>query len=133
MSNLSMLGLYDNPDSAADALDALHDAGFDSNNFDVLTGTPYPEGAFGEHVPQHRLFRFPLFGAIVGLTLSVFLTTSTQIIYPLVTGGKPILSIFARLDPSMQLTSIINARYLFDEKDVRSVKSEDLLNIYYQS
>ena len=67
MSNLSMLGLYDNPDSAADALDALHDAGFDSNNFDVLTGTPYPEGAFGEHVPQHRLFRFPLFGAIVGL------------------------------------------------------------------
>ena len=29
MSNLSMLGLYDNPDSAADALDALHEAGFD--------------------------------------------------------------------------------------------------------
>ena len=47
--------------------------------------------------------------------------------------GTPILSIFARLDPSMQLTSRINARYLFDEKDVRSVKSEDLLNIYYQS
>ena len=46
MSNLSILGLYDNPDSAADALDALHESGFDSNDFDVLTGTPYPEGAF---------------------------------------------------------------------------------------
>jgi len=106
MSNLSMLGLYDNPDSAADALDALHEAGFDSNNFDVLTGTPYPEGAFGEHVPQHRLFRFPLFGAIVGLTLSVFLTTSTQIIYPLVTGGKPILSIFAMLVIMYEMTML---------------------------
>ena len=36
MSNLSMLGLYDNPDSAADALDALHEAGFDSNKVLVV-------------------------------------------------------------------------------------------------
>ena len=108
MSKISMLGLYDNPDSAADALDALSEAGFDSNNFDVLTGTPYPEGAFGEHVPQHRLFRFPLFGAIVGLTLSVFLTSTTQIVYPLVTGGKPILSIFASLDIVEKLISTID-------------------------
>ena len=43
MSKISILGLYDNPDAAADALDALSEAGFDSNNFDVLTGTPYPE------------------------------------------------------------------------------------------
>jgi len=106
MSKLSILGLYDNPDAAADALDALNDAGFNSNNFDVLTGTPYPEGAFGEHVPQHRLFRFPLFGAIVGLTLSVFLTTSTQIVYPLVTGGKPILSIFAMLIIMYEMTML---------------------------
>ena len=106
MSKISMLGLYDNPDSAADALDALSEAGFDSNNFDVLTGTPYPEGAFGEHVPQHRLFRFPLFGAIVGLTLSVFLTSTTQIVYPLVTGGKPILSIFAMLVMMYEMTML---------------------------
>jgi hypothetical protein len=106
MSKISILGLYDNPDSAADALDALSEAGFDSNNFDVLTGTPYPEGAFGEHVPQHRLFRFPLFGAIVGLTLSVFLTSTTQIVYPLITGGKPILSIFAMLVIMYEMTML---------------------------
>ena len=106
MSKLSMLGLYDNPDSAADALDALKEAGFDPNNFAVLTGTPYPEGAFGEHVPQHRLIRFPLFGAIIGLTLSVFLTSTTQIVYPLVTGGKPILSIFAMLVIMYEMTML---------------------------
>ncbi|MBH59848.1 MAG: hypothetical protein CL907_01545 [Dehalococcoidia bacterium] len=106
MSKISILGLYDNPDAAADALDALSEAGFDSNNFDVLTGTPYPEGAFGEHVPQHRLFRFPLFGAIVGLTASVFLTSTTQIVYPLITGGKPILSIFAMLVIMYEMTML---------------------------
>ena len=93
----SVLGLYNDPNQAADAMDALKDAGFPLGTFDVLTGTPYPEGAFGEHVPQHRLFRFPAFGAIIGFTLALFLTAATQIAYPLVTGGKPILSLFAML------------------------------------
>ena len=66
----SVLGLYDNPDAGANAMDGLQSAGFALGTFDVLTGTPYPEGAFGEHVPQHRLFRFPFFGALVGLTLA---------------------------------------------------------------
>ena len=93
----SVLGLYNDPNQAADAMDALKNAGFPLGTFDVLTGTPYPEGAFGEHVPQHRLFRYPAFGAIIGFTLALFLTTATQIAYPLVTGGKPILSLFAML------------------------------------
>ncbi len=93
----SVLGLYNDANRAADAMDALKSAGFPQGTFDVLTGTPYPEGAFGEHVPQHRLFRFPAFGAIIGFTLALFLTAATQIAYPLVTGGKPILSLFAML------------------------------------
>ena len=93
----SVLGLYNDPNQAADAMDALKSAGFAQGTFDVLTGTPYPEGAFGEHVPQHRLFRFPAFGAIIGFTLALFLTVTTSIAYPLVTGGKPILSFFAML------------------------------------
>ncbi|GIT19231.1 MAG: hypothetical protein CM1200mP39_20370 [Dehalococcoidia bacterium] len=92
MSTQSILGLFQQPELAADAMDGLKEAGFELGTFDVLTGTPYPEGAFGEYVPQHRLFRFPAFGAIIGLTLSIFLTAVTQLAYPLVTGGKPILS-----------------------------------------
>ena len=69
----SILGLYVDPNNAADAMDGLKDSGFERGTFDVLTGTPYPEGAFGEYVPQHRLFRFPAFGAIMGFSLSLFL------------------------------------------------------------
>ena len=93
MAQTSILGLYDNPDSGADAMDGLHQAGFPPGDFDVLTGTPYPEGAFGEHVPQHRLFRFPIFGAMIGFTIAILVTAGTQLAYPLVTGGKPILAI----------------------------------------
>jgi len=102
----SILGLFQQPEPAADAMDGLKEAGFELGTFDVLTGTPYPEGAFGEHVPQHRLFRFPAFGAIIGFTLSVFLTAATQLAYPMVTGGKPILSIFAMLIIMYEMTML---------------------------
>ncbi len=47
----SLLGLYLDPNDAANAMDGLKEGGFEVGTFDVLTGTPYPEGAFGEHVP----------------------------------------------------------------------------------
>ena len=102
----SILGLFQQPEPAADAMDGLKEAGFELGTFDVLTGTPYPEGAFGDHVPQHRLFRFPAFGAIIGFTLSIFLTAATQLAYPMVTGGKPILSIFAMLIIMYEMTML---------------------------
>lgn len=106
MAEKSILGLYENPEDGANALDGLHQAGFDPNSFDVLTGTPYPEGAFGEHVPQHRLFRFPLFGAMVGFTLAILFTAGTQLAFPIVTGGKPILAIPAMLIIIYEMTML---------------------------
>ena len=106
MANKSILGLYENPESGADAMDAIKEAGFPLGDFDVLTGTPYPEGAFGEYVPQHRLFRFPLFGAILGLTIAILFTAATQLAYPVVSGGKPILSIFAMIIIIYELTML---------------------------
>lgn len=102
----STLGLFQDPNAAADAMDALHENGFERGTFDVLTGMPYPEGAFGEHVPQHRLFRYPAFGAIIGFVTALFLTTATQAAYPLVTGGKPILSLFAMLVILYEMTML---------------------------
>ena len=96
MAIRSVLGLFnkdDKEDKAADALDALRAAGFAENQYEVLTGTPYPEGTFGEAEPVHKLYRFPLMGAASGFIVGLLLTAGTQIAYPVVTGGKPILSI----------------------------------------
>lgn len=106
MAEKSVLGLYETPDAGADAMDGLRAAGFPIGSFDVLTGTPYPEGAFGEHVPQHRLFRFPFFGAMLGFMLAILMTAGTQLAYPVVTGGKPILSIFAMVIIAYELTML---------------------------
>jgi hypothetical protein len=39
------------------------------------------------------LYRWPLIGAICGFSIALLITAGTQTAYPLITGGKPILSI----------------------------------------
>lgn len=90
-----MLGLFkeENADAAANATEALEQAGYTNENFEILTGSPFPEGAFGEREPKHKLYVFPFMGALLGLSVALLLTSATQAAYPLVVGGKPILSL----------------------------------------
>ena len=93
MVNTKLLGLFEDPQHAADAITALRADGFPHEDMDVYSGSPFPEGTFGEYEAPHRLYVFPIVGALVGFSIGLLLTAGTQISYPLVTGGKPILSI----------------------------------------
>lgn len=93
MARLPILGLFEDPNYAAEAGDALKRANISENDYDFLTDAPYPEGAFGEREENHRLYVFPFLGALVGITVGILLTSMTQLAYPLTQGGKPILSL----------------------------------------
>ncbi len=89
----NVLGLFKDIDSAVKGADLAKQAGIQERNLEVLTGSPYPEGAFGEAAPQHRLYVFPIAGAFCGFAVGALLTTAVQVAFPLVTQGKPVLSI----------------------------------------
>lgn len=91
----SVIGLFQpgQEDTVADAMDALKAGEYTEQEYELLTGTPYPEGTFGEAEPKHSLFRYPLIGAACGFIIGLILTSGTQLAYPLITGGKPVLSI----------------------------------------
>ena len=93
MARQSVLGLYTDASYAGEASEALEREGLSREDYDFLTDTPYPEGAFGERHTSHRLYVWPFIGALLGFTVAILLTAGTQVSYPLVTGGKPILSI----------------------------------------
>lgn len=93
MAIREVLGIYRDLDSAVAAADALREAGFERAEFEVLSNAPYPEGTFGEESGIHRLFVFPLIGACCGFAAGLLITGGTQLANPLVTGGKPLLSI----------------------------------------
>ena len=59
MSRKAILGLYETPDAAADAVENLQGASVDSNDYDILSGTPYPEGTFGEPPVDINCMCFP--------------------------------------------------------------------------
>jgi hypothetical protein len=90
--NTELLGLYEGPDQAADAVGNLKEAGFEDNAIEVLSATPYPEGAFGEQTIKHRLFTFPFAGAACGLAIGLAWVIGAQVSLPIVTGGKPIVA-----------------------------------------
>jgi hypothetical protein len=89
----ALLGLFQDPMKVGDAIDNLRAAGFDGSTIKTYTDTPYPEGAFGEDPENHRLYVFPFMGAMCGFSCGLLITIGTQMAYPLITGGKPVLSI----------------------------------------
>jgi hypothetical protein len=93
MASTQLLGVFQDPQQVADVMGELKGNGFPQEDLDVYTGAPFPEGTFGEYDPPHRLFMFPLVGALIGFAIGILWTAGTQISYPLVTGGKPLLSI----------------------------------------
>ena len=93
MAKQAILGLFQDAESAATAGDALKDAGIPDTDYDFLTDAPYPEGALGEREEPHRLYLYPFIGALLGLSSGIMITAMTQVAYPLVTGGKPVLSL----------------------------------------
>ena len=104
MADQALLGLYQTPEAAADAVGNLQQAGIPHNDYEILSGVPYPEGTFGEPQVRHKLYVFPLIGAAIGFTLAVMEGVGTQLVYPMVTGGKPILSIPPIIIISYELT-----------------------------
>ncbi len=93
MANRKLLGLFQDPQEVADAVAHFKQSGFLAEDLDIFSGTAYPEGTFGEAEPAHRLYLFPIIGALVGFAIGLLWTSGTQIAYPLVTGGKPLLSV----------------------------------------
>ena len=56
-----VLGLFKEDETAASATITLQEAGYTNENFDILTGSPYPEGyAKTVEAPDHSWF--PAFG-----------------------------------------------------------------------
>ena len=92
-TNQLLLGVFAEPQHVADAMTNLKGSGFPVEDLDIYSGSPYPEGAFGEQEPEHRVYVWPFIGAICGFTAALLFTAGTQVSYPLITGGKPILSI----------------------------------------
>lgn len=102
-----LLASYDYLDSTVDAIEGLRKAGFKS----LKAYAPYPEhhieAALGYGQSPVRVFT--LVGGLTGTATGFAFTTWTSMDWPLVVGGKPIVSIPAYVIIAFELTVLFGA------------------------
>jgi hypothetical protein len=102
-----LLASYDYLDSAVAAIEGLRKAGFKS----LKAYAPYPEhhieAALGYGQSPVRVFT--LVGGLTGTATGFAFTSWTSMEWPLVVGGKPILSIPAYVPIAFELTVLFGA------------------------
>jgi molybdopterin-containing oxidoreductase family membrane subunit len=104
---IGVVAHFDHFDRFLEAVRQLRASGFD--NLRVASPVPRPEfeEALGRRESPVRVFT--LVGAIVGGILGLGLTINTSIGYPLITGGKPIVSMPAFIVIAFELTILFGA------------------------
>ncbi len=86
-----VVGTFGAPAEAARAIRALREAGV--RDVRAAMPTPFPEIVDALGRPRSRLGLATFPGAIAGLLAGIGLTVGTSVAWPLVTGGKPIVSV----------------------------------------
>ena len=87
-----LLGIFREPDTVATAMRALRAADFPGRDLTVLAASPIPR-AVRRRPGAASPVCVPFVGAACGFAVGLLLTIGTQLAYPMVTGGKPLLSI----------------------------------------
>jgi hypothetical protein len=88
-----IVGLFDGVETAAKAGRALRDLSLPAGSVTTISAVPLPEGAVVTDPQPIRFPRIVIAGWFVGAAAGLGLTMATFLLYPLVTGGKTIVSI----------------------------------------
>ncbi len=102
----AIYGLYSDPDSAQGAVDALRQAGIADGSISVLTSQPYEEYEFSHRYRPTWIFWIAAGGGMLGLGIGLGLSYLTQVSWPIVTGGMPIMAWWPTIIIMFELTML---------------------------
>ena len=102
----AIYGLYSDPDSAQRAVDDLRRAGVADRAITVITSQPYEEYEFSHRYKQTWIFWIAAGGGALGLTAGLLLAYVTEELWPIVTGGMPIVAWWPNIIILFELTML---------------------------
>ena len=88
----AIYGMYTDPDSAQHAVQELRRQGVADRSITVITSQPYEEYEFSHRYKQTWIFWIAAGGGAAGLVIGLTLAYMTQTLWPIVTGGMPIVA-----------------------------------------
>jgi hypothetical protein len=108
-SNQGILASFDYLDSAVEAIQALRRAGFKRKSLQAYAPVPEHDLEHAMGYGQSPVRVFALVGALTGTATGFALSIFTSMSWPLVVGGKPIISIPAFVVIAFELTILFGA------------------------
>jgi hypothetical protein len=102
----AIYGLYSDPDSAQHAVDDLRKAGVADRSITVVTSQPYEEYEFSHRSEPTWIFWIAAGGGVLGLGVGLTLAYMTQTLWPIVTGGMPIVAWWPNIIIMFEMTML---------------------------
>ena len=102
----AMYGLFDGPDAAQRAYTGLTRAGIPTRDITVISAEPFEAFEFSHRDHSMILFRFALAGGVVGFLSAVALVRGTEMAWPLVTSGMPIVAWWPNIVIMFEMTML---------------------------
>jgi len=99
-------GLYERPQAAQRIFDGLRAAGIPAGDITVLSSEPLEEWEFASQGHKTVMPWIAVLGAGLGLTTAYLLTAITQKVWPINTGGMPIVSNWTNIIIMFELTML---------------------------
>jgi mono/diheme cytochrome c family protein len=93
MAKIQILGLFHQPEQVAETIEQLRRLGVTDENITVMSNAPYRPEMLGRPRPPRRVGIIALIGAGLGLITGLLLTVGIFLLYPLRTGGQPIVPV----------------------------------------
>lgn len=87
------LALFSDIDPVTQAIDRLRSLGVDDKDMTVVSGVPFSDKMLGRPVSWTRVPQIGIAGFLVGFVISLFLNFGTPLLYPILVGGMPLISI----------------------------------------
>jgi len=102
----AMYGLFERPDAAQRAYTGLKRAGIPPRDIAVVSGEPFEAFEFSHRDHSLVLFRLALAGGLIGFLSAIALVRGTELAWPLVTGGMPIVAWYPNLVIVFEMTML---------------------------
>jgi len=102
----TLLAMFEDLEPASKGVDKLQQLGLGVDDMNVISGIPIKNTILGRPPAITYVSRIGLFGAILGMSLGIFLIYGIPYLYPLLVGGQPIFPVPQGLIITFEMTML---------------------------
>ena len=102
----ALYAMYPDPDAAQNAVERLRTAGVAERKIIVISSEPFEEYEFSHRDKPTWIFWIAAAGGALGLLLGYLLASTTQRLWPLETGGMPIVAMWPNMIVMFEMTML---------------------------